>query len=133
MTCTKLPQMCTLGKLAFPLCQRFRILFKLDYLLLGSVTNFRFVLNCAGGGPHEPCRLEIDPDQLHAELADLHAELEVAVRNKNVTEEDYLEQIIAVSWDAAQTTPQSLSFLHGLQCYFAALILGDGKGAGRWP
>jgi hypothetical protein len=35
--------------------------------------------------------------QLEAELADLHAELACAVRNKNVTEEEYLQQIIAVS------------------------------------
>jgi hypothetical protein len=38
-----------------------------------------------------------------------------------------------VSWGAAHTTPKSLSFLHELRCYFAALIAGDGRGAGRGP
>jgi hypothetical protein len=55
------------------------------------------------------------------------------VRNKNVTEEDYLEQIIAVSWDAAQTTPQSRSFLMGCSATLQHLLGGDGKGGGRWP
>ena len=54
------------------------------------------VLTPGDRAPVEPAGLTIDPEQLHAELADLHAELEVAVRNKNVTEEEYLDQIIMV-------------------------------------
>lgn len=41
--------------------------------------------------------LTVSPAQLGAEVADLQAEMEVARKNKDVMEEQYLKQVIAVS------------------------------------
>lgn len=84
--------------------------------------------------------LHVDPAQLEAEVADLMSERERAVLEKNKVEEQYLQQIIAVSQSSPTFRPDhgfgwllhssapcvSTAMWHG-RLHFASLVIGASR------